>query len=218
MTGLRFLILICLLSGGCVVSDFREEAAPSSEAAVQRVVGPDDFDDALLSAAIFAETNRERREQGLRPLRPYANLRNAADIQAFTNAITGVVTHDNPIAGHARAWDRVRAQGIDPAIVMENVLVTLVRSSGAGKPVRVERREGDSQVRRDDETGAVLPWPTYAELAQRVVAQWMDSPVHRINILNAEVRYLACGVAMSRTPLGGELLHATQVFMAKASN
>ena len=199
------------------MSDFRSEAAPANAAAVQRVVGWDDFDDALLSAAIFTETNRVRAEHDLRPLRPYARLRGAADVQAFTNAITGVATHDNPIAGHGRVLDRVRAQGIDPSLVTENVLVTLVRTADSGGMVRVRRSEDGSRVRLDDETGSVLMWPTYGALARRVVAQWMGSPTHRNNILNAEVRYLACGVAMGRTPLGGELLHAAQVFMAKDS-
>ena len=199
------------------MSDFRSEAEPVSAAAVQRVVGWEDFDGALLSAAIFAETNRVRAEHDLRPLRPYARLRGAADLQAFMNAITGVATHDNPLAGQGRAWDRVRAKGIDPSIVMENVLVTLVRSADSGGSVRVERREDGSRVRLDDETGSVLRWPTYGELARRVVALWMGSPTHRINILNTQVRYLACGVAMNRNSLGGELLHAAQVFMDKES-
>ncbi|MCF3651294.1 CAP domain-containing protein [Synoicihabitans lomoniglobus] len=69
----------------------------------------------------------------------------------------------------------------------------------------------------DPHTGEEVPWPTYEEAARRIVQQWMDSPGHRNNLLNPEVRRLACGTALSRSALGGEVIHSVQVFVKVAS-
>ena len=200
---------------GCETPAWRLEEAPVPAEAAQARVGWDTFDDELLSAAIFAETNRIRGEHGRRRLHSYPRLRGAADIQAFTNAFTGQATHGNPLAGRANPWDRVRAEGIAPGLVLENVAITLARLPESGGAVRIVVQTDGTRSRRDDATGDELPWPTYAELAARIVRQWMDSPAHRANLLSEEVRYLACGTVLARSPLGGEVVHAIQVFMNK---
>lgn len=206
------------LAVGCAAPSYRAEEAPPTPAAAQTRLSWDRFDADLLAAAVFAETNRVRREHDLRPLHAYPRLRGAAEVQAFTNAITGVVSHDNPLPGRERAWDRVRRQGIAPGMVLENVAVTLVREpTGGGGAVRIVQRTDETGrgSRREDVAADQLPWPTYAELAAKLVQQWMDSPPHRANVLNPEVRYLACGVQLARSPLSGEIVHAIQVFMAR---
>ncbi len=207
--------MLVFLGAGCETPAWRLEEAPQPVVAAQASVSWDGFDDELLSAAIFAETNRVRREFGLRALRAYPRLHGAADIHAFTNAITGNVSHHNPLARRDRAWDRVRAEGIESAMVLENVAITLARVPPSGGAVRIVVSAEGARLRRDDVTGQDLPWPTYAELAARIVQQWMDSPAHRVNLLHPEVRYLACGTALARSPLGGEVVHAVQVFMAR---
>lgn len=191
-----------------------QEAGPLAPGRAEARVTWDNFDAERLAIGVFAETNRVRRAHGLAPLRPYPHLREAADLQAFSNAITGTVSHDGLFAGRANAWERVRAQGIQPELVLENVLSNLVRTAPSGGAVRIVMRADGSADRREDATGAELPWPTYRELAQRIVQQWMESPGHRANLLNPRVTRLACGTALSRSPLGGELVHAAQVFVA----
>ncbi len=208
-------MLLLLAPAGCAIPAYVQEEAPASaELAAQRVSW-ETFDADLLSATVFAETNRVRRQFGLKRLHALPGLRGAAEVQAFTNAITGVASHDNPLAGRANAWERVRRQGLRPGMVLENVAVTLVRQPESGGAVRIVVADDGTRTRRDDLTGERLPWPTYAELAERIVQQWMNSPPHRLNLLNSEARYLACGTELARSPLGGEIVHSIQVFMAK---
>lgn len=211
-----FAIGVALAWAGCVTPAYVREEAPASAVLAEQRVSWETFDADLLSAAVFAETNQVRRRFGLKRLRTLPRLRGAAEVQAFTNALTGVASHANPLAGRASAWDRVRRQGLLPTMVLENVAITLVRQPESGGAVRIVVADDGARTRRDDLTGEQLPWPTYAELAQRIVQQWMDSPPHRVNVLHPEVRYLACGTELARSPLGGEIVHAIQVFMAKS--
>jgi uncharacterized protein YkwD len=211
-------VAVTLLLAGCETYDYamEEGRSPEMRAAIDRTMSWDTFDDSAMAAAIFAETNRVREAHGLKPLRAYPRLQGAAELQSFTIALTGVASHGNPFAGRARPFDRVVAQGLRPDLVLENVASSLARVPPSGGAVRIKVLDDGTRIRRDDLTGEELPWRSYREVAVRIVQQWMDSPGHRVNILNEEVDRLACGAALSRSPLGGEIIHSVQVFMSRA--
>ncbi len=206
-----------LATAGCSFSwSVPETEKPPPEAAAQRVSW-DDFNSDWLAAAIFAETNRMRREHDLPRLRSHRKLGGAADLQATTVLMMGVASHHNPMAGRANVMDRVQAEGVRAQDAWENVASTSVRVAQGGGAVRIVLNEG-RRLRVDDETGEPLTWPTYEELASRIVRQWMGSSGHRANILQTEADYMACGVAMGRTPLGAEVVHSVQVFISRPSS
>lgn len=173
----------------------------------------DRFDSTRLARAVFEETNRVRRTFNRRALKQKTRLDAAADLQSDTNALTGVTSHGNPMAGLERPSDRVLSNGLRAVAVWENAAATLVRLSSMGAKIRVTVEADGSRVLRDPVTGEELPWPTYRELAVRIVQQYMDSPGHRENILLRDATHLGCGTSLSRGLLGGEVLNSTQVFI-----
>ncbi|HEY0945996.1 MAG TPA: CAP domain-containing protein [Opitutaceae bacterium] len=170
------------------------------------------FDAPFLAAAIFHETNRVRAENGIRRLRWYRGLAAAADIQASMNAFTGTSTHANPLAGRGDVAQRVNRAGITARSIAENVAMTPARTLADGRP-RLAVDDAGRRVIRDPATGSELQWPTYAELAARIVQQWMNSPGHRANLLSRSHTHLACGASMARAPNGVEQVYAVQVFL-----
>lgn len=126
---------------------------------------------AEFAAALLAETNRVRRENGVKPLRPRAELSAAADDQAAFMALTFSARHTSPIRGQETPADRVRRRGLDVALVLENVA-----SMPAG--------DGDE------------PMPVQ-EIAATLVRLWFESPGHRANLLRAEATHFGGSVRLA---------------------
>jgi uncharacterized protein YkwD len=93
----------------------------------------------------------------------------------------------------------VAAAGITARMVGENVATTPLRWPGLDRPAPSERSE----------------WPqrTYAEIAARVVQQWLDSPPHRASLLSRHFTHVAHGAALARSPLGDEMVYSVQVLI-----
>jgi uncharacterized protein YkwD len=128
------------------------------------------FDHALLSQAIFWETNRVRIGHGLPPLAALAALDAAADEQATYAALSLVAGHENPIPGEYDAGERTAKQGLEPKRVAENVIMM-----PAHRPQGEERQDY-----------------TYGEYAAFLLEGWMNSPGHRANILDQRFTSLGC--------------------------
>ena len=73
-----------------------------------------------LSTAVVHETNQVRRRLGLTLLKRLPQLDQAADLQASSNALNQVASHDNIIAAWATPFDRVSNLGRRPSLVSEN--------------------------------------------------------------------------------------------------
>jgi hypothetical protein len=86
--------LLGLLVAGCAQAP--QAAAVRRDPALERVMSLDGFDPALLSRAIFEESNRVRVAHGSPPLGHLAALDAAADEQATYLALTLSVGHTNP--------------------------------------------------------------------------------------------------------------------------
>jgi len=179
--------------------------------ALRRPIDLADCDRALLAAAVFHETNRVRKEHGFRPLRHDPRLDEAADLQAGMAAMSGRYDHSNPLRGRETVADRAREAGLPEGLVAENVATTPALELDPELGVSIQHH-GNERIFRDPRTGRPPPPRTYASLARQVVAQWMDSPRHRANILNRELRALGCSVRHTKAASGLDLLVSVQVF------
>ncbi|GAB5560811.1 MAG: hypothetical protein SynsKO_24580 [Synoicihabitans sp.] len=208
-------LLAALLLGGCATVQTVPEEETVSAGERSRVVSIEGFDGPLLAAAIFAETNRIRVAHDLPPLRSHAGLSAAANFQSMTNSIAGRLSHDNPFYGRATVVERVRTAGVRARAFWENVAATPLREASEGAAIVYRTNDDGTRTYLDGNTGEPLVWPTYGELARRIMRQWMDSPSHRSNILQSQATFLACGVFMRRPGDGLAAVYSTQVFIAK---
>ena len=150
----------------------------------------DHFEPALLSQAIFEETNRARASQGVPPMKHLAKLDEAADLQAFHMALMFVSEHGNPITGEANAGERAKHAGVLWERCAENVLM---------EPARPPED----------------PDPTYASFARYLVACWMGSPPHRANLLDPLLTDMGSSARFAHSVFGIPMVFASQVFVVR---
>jgi uncharacterized protein YkwD len=157
-----------------------------------QLVSMDNFDYALLGAAIYGETNRVRAANGLRTLAHHPALDDAATEQATYMALMFRADHSNPIRGEHNSAERVQHAGVDGLRVGENLIMMPARRPAGSDPMDY----------------------TYAELAALIVDSWMNSPAHRLNLLDARFTAIGCAarVAHGVAP-GDERVFAAQVFL-----
>jgi uncharacterized protein YkwD len=156
-------------------------------------MSPQEFDHALLSRAIFQETNVARVANGATPLRALAALDNAAEMQARYLALTLTVGHLSMFPNEHNVAQRVAQAGLKAATVGENAIMM-----PAMRPI-----EGDGPPR---------PY-TYQEYAAFLVEGWLNSPEHRETMMNPRFTHLGCA-ALLANGIGaqGQRVFATQVF------
>jgi uncharacterized protein YkwD len=173
------------------------------------------YDRALLAAAIFQETNRERRAHGRKPFKNDPRLDEAADLQAGMCAMSGQYDHSNPLHGRETVSSRAKVAGLPDGLVAENVASTPLLEVDLERGVSIQRN-GEERLFRDPVSGKPLPVRTYGDLARVVVHQWMNSPRHRANILSRDLRHLGCSVRHAKNPQGLDLIISVQVFHSAA--
>jgi uncharacterized protein YkwD len=170
-----------------------------SDAANQRLRF-DRIDRTLLSAAILHETNRRRAENHLPLLQHLPKVDEAAELHVKDMAAKGYLEHeekDNPKL--RQPIDRVRAVGLNPILVAENIATSFGIQYGAGRkvyPLEQWNRSGLSY----EPNGEPIPPHTYASFARALLTQWMNSPHHRENILVPDARFMGSACAPSREP------------------
>jgi uncharacterized protein YkwD len=171
-------------------------------------------DEAVLSAAIFHETNRRRAGEKLPPLRRGAAAERAAVMHAKDMAAGNYLSHENPDDPKRREpVDRVRLAGLKPTFAAENIATTFAIRYESGRPFFASDGEPGQQTFRYERNGKPIPPHTYASLAAAVVEQWMNSPGHRKNMLSKDPRSLG-GAAAPGKPAEGEVpqFYCVQVF------
>jgi uncharacterized protein YkwD len=105
---------------------------------------------------------------------------------------------DNP--GRKDPIDRIRAVGLKPRVVGENIATAFGIQYEPGRkayPLRQWDRSGVSYT----EDGPAIPPHTYRTFAAALVKGWWNSPHHRENILLPDAQYLgnACVPAKPKT-------------------
>jgi len=149
-------------------------------------------DSALLGAAIFFETNKQRKKFGLRPLR-YSNvLENSAFEHSQDMISLGFYSHTSPVLGKETLKDRLYLFGFnvaDNSKFAENLSDGFALEYSSGVPIFTpEQNKNDSFSYTKG--GAPIQMRTYTDMAAELVTIWMNSPAHRKNILNPNFFFL----------------------------
>ena len=184
-------MMLAAAAAGCVRVP-RVAAGLPADAAVGQVMSAEAFDHALLSRAIFEETNRIRVAHGKMPLVHLAALDAAADEQATYMALSLAPGHSNPVPGLRNAAQRVAHQGVEVQSVGENAIMMPAR-----RPPDAPDRDY-----------------TYGEYAAYLLVGWMNSPEHRDTLLAGKFTQLGCAARLSHGVAEGDLrVFAIQVFL-----
>jgi uncharacterized protein YkwD len=175
-----------------------------------RPIDPQKVDQALLAAALFHETNRLRQKHGRPPLGRDARLDAAARMQATSMARKNYLDHINPHDPERRTpKDRAQMAGFEFRFLAENVATQFAIQYQSGRTVyRVPAGTGFSY--RSD--GPPIPRHTYRTFAAVVLAQWMDSPGHRRNILSDEPERFGSDCRLRQGQSGLDQFYCVQLF------
>ncbi len=172
------------------------------------------FNESLLAAAIFHETNRVRIQNKLPALLPDPDLNKAAQRHTDAMAEAGILSHDSPGKNiPVTPVERLKKVGLDPMFAAENIGFDFVVRYESGR--KFYRRETKEGLRYSYEPqGPLLPNQTYLEFAKLIVEKWMASPHHRENLLSTPPRFLGTGAAVQPVEGNMDRLYATQEFYA----
>jgi uncharacterized protein YkwD len=182
--------------------------------AARQPLDRDHWNEDLLSAAVFHETNLRREKHRLAPLAFRAEVRQAAGLQADAMAKWGFVDHVNPKEPKKRTlMDRIRLVELQPAFVAENVAMTFGLRYESGTRIYV-REEGGRKIFSLEANGPSLPMHSYVSFAEALVDSWMNSEGHRANILNPQPRFLGAASAPGTSENGMPIFYSVQVFFA----
>jgi uncharacterized protein YkwD len=174
----------------------------------------------LLAAAVFVESNRERRKHGLPSLAYLPALETISTLHASDMVLHRFFNHVNPVDAYRRTVaDRLDLVDLPASFYAENIARTF--------PLQIDIRTGQSGALHStvyplDTPGQfsltpngppILPH-TYASFARDLVEDWMNSPSHRSNLLDTQAKYLGCGCALEVDEVGFPTLVCGQVFYA----
>ncbi|MDE3027842.1 MAG: CAP domain-containing protein, partial [Paracoccaceae bacterium] len=144
----------------------------------------------LLDRLILSEVNYARCQQGRPPLTSAPLLRQAGLSHSRWMVQSGIFSHDGGPHGLATLEERINSTGIPYHLAAENIAtVHQFRLDN----VRVVPGKGTCEFH--DMQGHLIARQTYASLAHTVVTNWMNSPGHRANLLNPQLREVGTGTA-----------------------
>lgn len=195
-----------LITTGCVVvpaghgGDLARESAmlgPAScrtdrDARFDRTL-PAKPDPSLMEQAIRASVNAERCRRGLDPLGGSPAALRAATDQAAAMARHGFVGHRSPVRGRETFVRRLGAAQARFRLAGETVARTPLFAV-EGRPYEVVDARRCSF--RQTGGGPPIPRHTYRLAADRLVLLWMNSPDHRIHLLNRRYKTMGSAAAV----------------------
>ncbi len=158
----------------------------------QKRIDINNIDYTKLHAAIFHVTNTQRAHHGLPLLSHHPLLEKAAKLHAKRMTQLDFYEHDDPYDENLhKPSDRGRYVGITNAMLAENIHYFSGLSYATGEALYVLPGRGRYSV---TPRGPAIKMHTYLSFADAIVAEWMDSPGHRENILDREAYQLGVGV------------------------
>ena len=164
-------------------------------AAAERI-RPDSIDYKLLHAAVFYATNAQRHENHLPPFQHSPALEYAARAHSRDMVVLDFFSHTSLVTGKTNLADRLSQVGLKTGYRAENIAIAFALEYQSGRPVYTPA-QNDGYFSYSYR-GPALEYRTYLDLAETVVRQWMNSPGHRRNILNSNLKYLGIGAAFYR--------------------
>lgn len=187
------------------------ESFQKTEAALEKI-DSENVRTNVMAAAVLHATNHQRREAGLEALKFSEGAQKAAAMQARIMRDRGSISHVNPEHPGLRTLEqRVEAAGIEYRFIAENVATAFGLEYEAGKPFFTRTEDGE-EVYSYEPRGEAIPRHTYASFAEAVVGNWMESPGHRKNILNARAEQLGASCFPAKDERGMTRFYCAQVF------
>lgn len=160
---------------------------------VNQPLDPRAIDYPLLHAAVFYATNLERKKHGVALFKHGPALEVAAQGHSQAMSKHNFFSHTSVIPGMERMGQRLKKAGVPSGYLAENIAQFSGLNYTAGKSVYTPATNGGYFSYTPK--GTPLKPRTYAEVGKTVVQQWMDSPGHRRNILNPNLKYLGAGLS-----------------------
>lgn len=148
----------------------------------------------LLNAAVFYETNARRVQMKLPALSYSQALERICMDHSNDMVKLDFYSHNSPVKGRETPAKRMEIVGIKNAYSAENINIGYGITYKDNEPV-YPPSENKSGYFSYTLNGPPIPNQTYASLAMMVVTSWMNSPGHRRNILNENLKYLGVGSA-----------------------
>ena len=166
----------------------------------------------FLNAAVFHLTNIERSNADLPLFGFYDNLYKSAALHSESMIDYDYFDHVNRIQ---RKWrtpkDRILYFDSSYRSLAENILENnLLEHEGEILKYRTVK-SSDGTLLYLDLNGNEIKYGSYFYIAKRLVLQWMNSPPHRANILDVNMRLLGCSCAIDETKVP-VMIRCTQNF------
>ena len=170
------------------------------------------FDLHFLNAAVFHFTNIERSHAELPLFSFHENLYKSAVLHSES-----MIEYDyfNHINRFQKKWetpkDRILYFDLSYQSLAENILENnLLEYEGEVLKYRTVKNSDDTLLYFDS-NGDEIKYGSYIYIAKRIVSQWMNSPLHRANILDENLDLLGCSCAIDETKVP-VMIRCTQNF------
>jgi len=156
----------------------------------------ENIDYALLQAAIFYETNKQRVENNRERFIHSPSLEEAAAGHSRDMVDYNFYSHTSTVSGKRTMSNRLTLVGISNCSMAENIHNTFGIQYQGGRSVYSPDQNGGyfSYTYQGDP----IPPHTYLSFAEAAVEGWMNSQGHRRNILNSDYVYLGTGAGHYR--------------------
>jgi len=170
------------------------------------------FDVHFLNAAVFHLTNIERTNAYLPLFDFYDNLYKSAALHSESMIEYDYFDHVNRIQKKWRTpKDRILYFDSSYRSLAENIVENnLLEYEGEILKYRTVKNS-DGTLLYLDLNGNEIKYGSYFYIAKRLVLQWMNSPPHRANILDDNMRLLGCSCAIDETKVP-VIIRCTQNF------
>ncbi len=167
-------------------------------------------DHTVLAAALFHETNLRRRQYGKHRLRHDPRLNAAARMHAASMVRHNYLSHVDPYRPERRRpQDRALLAGFEFGYLAENIATHFDIHYEAGREV-YPVPEGSGLSYQAE--GPPLPRHTYRSFAASLLAQWMNSPEHRHNILADQPEFLGADCRPQQEAASVHTFYCVQLF------
>ncbi len=155
-------------------------------------IDPEKIDLKRVNALAFFLTNEQRAKKRLPLLEYHPLLEEAAEIHSKEMVRLDFFDHINKKNKALREPpDRARAVGVANPYMAENIIESFVLDYKANTKVFT----GSPGVFMLKQGGEPIPPRTYLALGESMIGDWMNSPMHRENILHKKAEQLGCGSA-----------------------